>query len=334
MKRLTVLMPVFNVEAYVVEAINSVLSQTYSDFDLLIIDDCSTDNTEKAVKTVCDNRIRYIRNESNLGLAENLNKGISLIDTELIARMDGDDISDPALFEKQIAVLDQNPEIGICSTCFRFFGTKNYSVKFPEFHDDVLAEMLFGNAVIVPMFRSRIFKQNNIKYSTTAFPAEDYMVWAECVRYTKIYNLQQELFFYRTHATQISTEKRLLQIDKTNNVRLYMLGFLNPDIDSDTANRFLQNLFDANFKSNEDINNYLLLSKELIYQNEKYSRFSKASLIKCMDRHFYNLIYNYVLKKYFSSGFSINSFFKYMHSGLFKHMPIKRSARFLFKSLS
>ena len=129
MKRLTVLMPVYNVAPYVSDAIESVLSQTYSDFDLLVLDDCSTDNTADIVKSFKDSRIRLVRNEVNLGLAENLNKGIELADTEFIARMDGDDIACPLWLEKGVATLDSRPEVGICSFGFEFFGDKNSLVR-------------------------------------------------------------------------------------------------------------------------------------------------------------------------------------------------------------
>lgn len=122
--RVTVLMPVYNVEKYVKEAIESVLNQSYKNFQLLILDDCSTDDTAGIVKSFTDTRIRYYRQEKNVGLAENLNSGVELSDTEYLARMDGDDISVPTWLEKQILFLDAHPEIGLCSVGFRFFWYK------------------------------------------------------------------------------------------------------------------------------------------------------------------------------------------------------------------
>ena len=90
MAKVTVLMPTFNVSQYVKDAVESVLGQTYSDFELLVIDDCSSDNTIDIVRGIKDPRIRIERNERNLGLADNLNRGLSLIKTEYVARMDGD----------------------------------------------------------------------------------------------------------------------------------------------------------------------------------------------------------------------------------------------------
>ena len=91
----TVLMPVYNAEEYLVEAIESVLNQTFRDFEFLIINDGSTDRSEKIIKTFTDERIRYIRNSKNLKIVQTLNKGLALAKGIYIARMDADDISLP-----------------------------------------------------------------------------------------------------------------------------------------------------------------------------------------------------------------------------------------------
>ena len=99
---LTVLMPVYNSEKYLAEAIESILSQSYTDFEFLIINDGSTDRSETIIKSYNDKRIIYIKNKSNLGLIKTLNKGISLVKTKYLARMDSDDKSHPERLKKQI----------------------------------------------------------------------------------------------------------------------------------------------------------------------------------------------------------------------------------------
>ena len=134
--KVTVLMPTYNVAPYVKEAIESVLRQTYRDFELLVVDDASTDDTLAVVRSIDDPRIRIAAFPDNVGLAENLNRGLALIDTELVARMDGDDIAEPYWLEHEVAVLDRHPEIGICSSGFERFGTVKSLVRFPERHED------------------------------------------------------------------------------------------------------------------------------------------------------------------------------------------------------
>ena len=129
-------MPTYNVAPWVEEAIRSVLRQTYRDFELLVVDDASTDDTLDRVRSIDDPRIRIASFPNNVGLSENLNRGLDLIDTELVARMDGDDIAEPDWLETGIRVLDSHPEVGVCSFGFQFFGTKTSLVRFPEHHED------------------------------------------------------------------------------------------------------------------------------------------------------------------------------------------------------
>ena len=129
---ISVLMPVYNVEAYIGEAVESILAQTFADFELIILDDCSTDKTSDIVTTFSDSRIRYIKQPRNLGLSENLNTGIRMARGKYIARMDGDDIAVNTWLEKGKCVLDNNPDIGICSSGFEWFGSKKATVRFPK----------------------------------------------------------------------------------------------------------------------------------------------------------------------------------------------------------
>ena len=112
--KISILLPAYNDEKYIAEAITSILSQNVSDFELLILNDASIDDTEKVVLSFSDKRIKYIKNEKNLGLSENLNKGMRLAKGLYFARMDGDDICLPGRLEKQLRVLEENPDIDIC----------------------------------------------------------------------------------------------------------------------------------------------------------------------------------------------------------------------------
>lgn len=122
MPEITVLMPVYNGEKYLRPAIESILNQTFSDFEFLIINDGSTDNSESIILSYKDERIRYVKNENNLKLIKTLNKGISLSRGKYIARMDCDDISFPIRFEKQIEALRNNPELdGVCGRSYDLY---------------------------------------------------------------------------------------------------------------------------------------------------------------------------------------------------------------------
>ena len=112
--KVTVLMPVYNCEKYLRESIESILNQTFKDFEFLIINDGSSDKSAEIVESYNDNRINFVQNEKNIGLAASLNRGLDIAKGEYIARMDADDISLPERLEKQVRFMETNPQIGIC----------------------------------------------------------------------------------------------------------------------------------------------------------------------------------------------------------------------------
>lgn len=332
MARVTVLMPTYNVAPWVEEAIQSVLNQTYRDFELLVVDDASTDDTLDCVRTIDDPRIRIAAFPNNVGLAENLNRGLDIIDTELVARMDGDDIVEPDWLETGIKVLDTHPEIGICSFGFQFFGAKTSLVRFPEQHEDSKAQMLFGCTVIVPVFRKSVFSDNQLRYSTEAFPAEDYMMWANAYRVTQVYNVQRTLFHYRTHASQISTARREAQIAKSNEVRLKMLRWLNPDFTDEEKRYFLDSFVPCKIESKEDIAKLKRFAQLLISRNT-YGNYSNEALRQKFKFHIAYGALEYVERTYFPHRYSPFALFRLLVSGLYSTLPAKNSRKILVKCL-
>lgn len=332
MPRVTVLMPTYNVALWVDEAIQSVLNQTYKDFDLLVVDDDSSDDTLAHVRAIDDPRIRIAAFPNNVGLADNLNRGLDLIDTELVARMDGDDIAEPDWLETGIKVLDSHPEVGVCSFGFQFFGTKTSLVRFPEWHEDSKAQMLFGCTVIVPVLRRGVFVENNLHYSTAAFPAEDYMMWSNVYRVTQVYNVQRTLFHYRTHETQISTSKRQAQIEKSNEVRLKMLNWLNEDF-SDDEKRYFLNVFVPCVVDGEESVDELKRFAELLVSRNTQHHYDNEALRKKFQSHIAYGVLDFVERHYFSKGYGLPSYVRLLSSGLYGTMPAKNRRKLLAKSM-
>ena len=114
--RVTVLMPVYNAQRFLREAINSILGQSFKPFEFLIIDDGSSDRSVEIVESFGDPRIRFVKNPRNMGITATLNKGIALASCELIARMDADDVCHPQRLQKQFAYMKRNPRTGLLST--------------------------------------------------------------------------------------------------------------------------------------------------------------------------------------------------------------------------
>ncbi len=326
-------MPTYNVAPYVEEAIRSVSRQTYHDFKLLVIDDCSTDNTIEVVRSIEDPRIHIVQNKKNVGLAENLNRGLALVETEYVARMDGDDIAEPYWLEHEVEVLDNNPEIGICSGGFQRFGTSTSLVRFPEQHEDCIANMLFECSVIVPTFRMNLYHDYGLRYSSDAFPAEDYRFWAECLRITKIYNLQETLFHYRMHPTQICTARREEQKCKVSEVRRYMLEWLSTDFTEEEKRYYTGQFMAPQISSEQDYNERKAFCQKMIEKNCSVGHFVEESLRRRLDKHLTLTLYSTIIDRYFNKGYTLPQYIRYLASGLALHTNCKYETKFLLKSL-
>lgn len=220
--KVTVIMPVFNREKYLKESIESILNQTFSDFEFLIIDDGSTDNGEKIIKEYekKDPRIRLLNNTKKKGIVGALNTGIEQAKGDYIARMDSDDISLPERIEKQISFLEKNPEVGACGTWVKVFGKhENMIWNMPVDFENIKSTMLFSTGVANPtgVIRRRLFSELKFWYDDNLIVAEDYDFWTRIAEATKIANLSEVLFLYRTHDSNIgvtSNNKEKVQCSK------------------------------------------------------------------------------------------------------------------------
>ena len=325
-------MPTYNVAPWVEESIRSVLNQTYRDFELLVVDDGSTDDTLAHVRSIQDPRIRIAAFPDNVGLAENLNRGLGLINTELVARMDGDDIAEPDWLETGVHVLDTMPEVGICSFGFQFFGTKTSLVRFPEHNEDSKAQMLFGCTVIVPVFRKSVFSDNHLRYLTETFPAEDYSLWARAYRVAKVYNVQRTLFHYRTHPTQISTARREAQIVKSNEVRMKMLEWMSPDFNDEEKRYFLNIFVPCKIEQKHDIATLQRFANLLVSRN-KQGHYSNDALRNKFDSHIAYGVLEFVERTYFAQRYTPMALVRLVLSGLYPILPKKNRHKILAKCL-
>ena len=242
--KISVIMPVYNGEKYLKEAINSILDQTCSDFELLLIDDASSDKTGDIINSYDDNRIIYIKNEQNLGLIKTLNKGLGLARGEFIARMDQDDISHPERFEKQLALLAGNPEIGVCGTWFTFFGdaVKERTIQHPENNENIKIHLLGYCTLGHPTIMLRKEVVLNLRYDEDYQSAEDYEFWTRLAKVTKFYNIQESLLQYRLHKTNISVLENSTQAQNSKKIIGNQLRYIGLE-DNDANIRFCKILF-------------------------------------------------------------------------------------------
>lgn len=218
--KVTVLMPVYNAEKYVGEAIQSILNQTFTDFEFLIINDGSTDSSLDIILSYTDSRIKVFNSNLNYGHVYHLNCGIEIAKGEYIARMDADDISLLNRLEKQVAFMDENPDIGVCGTWYEIIGGQDsvkHSIDDVNIRLDLLTHSALGHPTVI--LRTQILIQFNLRYDPLWVPAEDYWFWIELSRHCKLANLPHILLQYRTHHAQISSRCRHDQRQKVELIR-------------------------------------------------------------------------------------------------------------------
>jgi glycosyltransferase involved in cell wall biosynthesis len=205
---LSVLMPVYNAEKYLAEAINSILQQTLHDFELLIIDDASVDSSLQIINSYNDPRIRLIRNEHNLGISATLNKGIVMCSTELIARMDADDISYPTRLQKQYEFFLNNPDCTLLATWAREITFDRQSFATEVMNSDYHYYALTFQCCI---YHPTVMYNRNAVMSVGMYNtpySEDFELWWQLTRRFKVASLHEVLLDYRL------SEKSLCRVTK------------------------------------------------------------------------------------------------------------------------
>lgn len=277
-------MPVYNGEKYLREAIESILNQTFSDFEFLIINDGSTDQSVKIVKSYTDPRVLLIHHTTNIGITKSLNIGLDLARGEYIARMDSDDISLPERLEKQVAFMDANPEVGVCGTFVKEIGEREHIWTFPTDDANIRCRMIFDKCSFAHptvILRNDVLKKYNLRYHEDYTWTEDYEFWVRCSRYTNLANLRDILLYYRLHSDNVGKIHSSRQRETSCKARL--LQIKNLGIDPTETEAFLHNdLACRSFKSTpeflQNAHEWLINIKEANEQKKIYPElvFSKV----------------------------------------------------------
>ncbi|WP_303312080.1 glycosyltransferase family A protein [Hymenobacter sp. BT730] len=203
--RVSVLVPVYNVEAYIQETLQSLLNQTFQDFEIVIVNDRSTDRTAERIQALNDPRIRLYTNPVNLGRAGSDNFGMTLVKGDLVAKMDGDDLCHPERLAKQVAFLDAHPEIDIVGSWVQCFGAGQMLFKYPPQPADARAMMVFNMTIGNPsvMLRSSLWQSRGLHYNEQLRQTEDYDFFGRYLPLLTIANLPEALVQYRVLAHSV-----------------------------------------------------------------------------------------------------------------------------------
>jgi glycosyltransferase involved in cell wall biosynthesis len=213
--RVTILMTVYNEERYVGAAVRSILGQTFADFELLVIDDGSTDGSRSVVESFDDPRVRVVSRE-NRGLTASLNEGLQLARGEYVARQDADDESLPTRLEREVALLDADPRVGLVGTNYTIVdehGTAQVTTSVFTHPDDLaVAEIIsnqYGHGSV--MFRKRVIDEVG-GYDASVGHVEDYDLFVRIGRVARLANIAEPLYRWRRNPAGVTLSNRDAQI--------------------------------------------------------------------------------------------------------------------------
>ena len=221
--KISVIFSVYNGATYLKEAVESILNQSYFDFEFIIVNDGSTDYTEEILNKYTDSRIIRINNPQNIGLVKSLNLAIEKARGELIARMDADDISTPDRFEKQVAYLKAEPEISVIGTYMKHIDAEGNDLKvlsIPCNHELIKWKMLFETSIFHPtvmMRKKDLLKEG--KYNPNYQHIEDTELWSRMIENVQFSNLNEVLYIRRWHRDSICNIHQSIQFRKGVDIR-------------------------------------------------------------------------------------------------------------------
>lgn len=227
---ISVVMAVYNGGAYIKNAIDSILRQTYTNLECIVINDGSRDGTQAILKSIDDHRIVVIENEWNLGLIESLNLGLMHAKGDFIARMDADDESLPTRLEEQLKKFQQHPEaIAVGCDYYLWSGRKLKKQSSPDNSAYLKTLLLFSPCFAHPTVMMRnVYRLHNLSYNHDFVHAEDFKLWTDLALLGEFRNVTKPLFKYREHEGQVSAQYRLDQLERGAFIRhsyLQKLGF-------------------------------------------------------------------------------------------------------------
>jgi glycosyltransferase involved in cell wall biosynthesis len=314
---ISVIMPVYNSEDYLSISIDSILKQSFKNFEFIIINDGSTDNSEKIILNYLkkDQRIIYIKNSKNNGISKSLNIGIKKSKGNFICRMDADDISHFKRLEIQKNFLLKNHQIGVCGSYIRVLFNKKYTkYKYPVNSDDCYAALLFSNPVPHPasMFKKKIISDNKLTYNNkNLYGCEDYEFWHKVSKFTNFSNIPSYLYVYRDLSDSLSKRGK-----KNFNRRFSFY--------SNVCKKFLISLkvklTKYNVQVHYDLSDNQLLSKSTY----SFIQFQRHLLNILLQNKKYKIFNHKSLKKIILKKILICFFFKFKFNNIFKLFTLNK----------
>lgn len=286
-EKISVIMPTYNTPISILqEAVESILDQSFGDFEFIIIDDCSTNGSKAYLDNINDKRVRVVRNSTNMGITKSLNVGLKMASGKYIARMDSDDIALPSRFEKQYSFMESHEDVIVCGTNVEFFGANSgYSRSRVDNMDNYRAKLLFMNPGPyhpTVFIRNEVIKRKSILYDENLMYAQDYGLWAAISHIGNVYILEEVLLRYRKHVGQASIKQREAQIQCDKMIKKKLLIELLGSVTDGEV--------DMHFKYSSPHCQGVVINpeivrwyKRLINANKKRGLYNQGELKKCIE---------------------------------------------------
>lgn len=306
MPQVSVIMASYNKEKYIGKAIDSIIGQTFDDWELIIIDDCSSDRSVDVIRSYQDNRVRFYKNKENIGIAKSRNKGIDMSEGAYIAILDADDISLSDRLEKEVSFLENNPEIDVVFGGFKEID-ENDVVKETYFSPLKNPKYIKANLMVMDvipngssMYRKVFVDHYNIRYRDGYVGMDDYLFWVECSLYGNISGISDLFLYWRntsdngTNIYKYSTDYRKLREEKYSEILKFALE-RNGFVLSETEMKFyckIMSEYKYKIRNKDEIQEWYWLVKKLCEQAKKMEnswevqKMFKKQFGKCLENSY------------------------------------------------
>lgn len=326
----SVIISTYNEEKYILESLESILSQSYTNLEIIIVDDASTDNTVNLIREKKSSKIQLYVNESNKKLAHNLNFAMGIAKGKYIARMDADDIAGKDRIYEQVEYMEKHPDIDVLASFAKTFGDSSILKSAPCEHEDIFAEMLFTNPICHPtvMFRTSTM---DYLYDETCAAGQDYELWARIISQKKLHVLDKVLLNYRVINRQRKAEYLQLQKQSALKARTHLFYLLYDREEQDEWNQFLRlidiDAYDFKPKSNQEMEGLLQYASSMIERNKEKKVFEENAFWKALARILFYQWYASLLVTDITGEVFLHSQF----SRIIKEQPLLMQAKVFYK---
>lgn len=300
MPKLSITVPAYNRENYIGPCLESLLNQSFTDFEIIVVNDGSTDKTVEIIESYKDSRIKLYHNEQNRGIVYTRNRGFELSKGEYIAILDSDDISVQGRLQKQVTFLDQNLKVGLVGGFAEVIdenGQSEGKVWFSNFDQKKLnTRLFFENCIAQSSVMLRKSALPNPAYRSEYPPSEDFDLWVQISRNWEVCNIPEVLIQYRVHSKNISKEENSVQIQNANKILLYQAEELIGEPLTEKEKTCHISLMKNNFDKTDDMIAVHKWAYKIIEANKNSHKYPETEFVHLLSEkwiHAFNRIPQY-----------------------------------------